>query len=52
MLSRQNSRLIIRAAIFIVVLIGLPVGIFAFFALGTVCSFEPFFGKGKSSRAF
>ncbi len=43
MLSRQNTRSIIRWAIFFVVLIGLPVGIFGFFTLGTLAWIDPFF---------
>ncbi len=43
MLSRQNTRTIIRWAIFFIVLIGLPLGFLAFFILGTVCIIDPFF---------
>jgi glutamate synthase (NADPH/NADH) small chain len=43
MRSRQIARFIIRLAIFIIVLIGLPLGGFAFFSLGTVCFIDPFF---------
>ncbi len=43
MRSRQNARFIIRLAIFIIVLIGLPLGGFTFFYLGTVCFIDPFF---------
>lgn len=43
MLSRQNSRWIVRAVIFFIVLIGLPLGFFAFFIYGTVCIIDPFF---------
>ncbi|UCE73210.1 MAG: FAD-dependent oxidoreductase [Methanomassiliicoccales archaeon] len=43
MLSRQNKRTITRWAIFFIVLIGLPLGGFAFFTLATVCFIDPFF---------
>lgn len=43
MLSRQTSRNIVRWGIFFIVLLGIPIGIFTFFTLGTVCQFEPFF---------
>ncbi len=43
MLSRQNTRTIIRWAIFIIVLIGLPVGLFSFFGLGTLAWIDPMF---------
>jgi homotetrameric NADPH-dependent glutamate synthase len=43
MRRRQNARFITRLAIFIIVLIGLPLGGFAFFYLGTVCFIDPFF---------
>jgi formate dehydrogenase major subunit len=43
MLSRQTSRTLIRWAIFIITIIGLPLGIFAFFGVGTADWIDPFF---------
>jgi hypothetical protein len=43
MLSRQTTRTIFRWAIFFIVLLGLPLGFFAFFIYGTVCIIDPFF---------
>jgi len=43
MRNRQNIRTIIRWAIFFIVLLGLPLGGFAFFYFGTVCFIDPFF---------
>jgi formate dehydrogenase major subunit len=43
MLSRQTTRTLFRWAIFIIVLIGLPLGFFAFFIYGTLCIIDPFF---------
>ena len=43
MLSRQNWRIIIRGAIFIIVLIGLPIFALEFFYYGTLCFIDPFF---------
>ncbi len=43
MLSRQNTRSIIRWAIVIITLIGFPLGLFAFLGLGTADWIDPFF---------
>ena len=43
MIKRQTSRTLIRWAIFIVTLIGIPLGIFSFFSIGTADWIDPFF---------
>lgn len=43
MLSRQNSRTIVRGAIFIIALVGLPFLALEFFYFGTLCFIDPFF---------
>ena len=43
MISRQNWRIIIRGAVFIIALIGLPFFALEFFYFGTLCFIDPFF---------
>jgi formate dehydrogenase major subunit len=43
MLSRQTTRTIIRWAIVVITFIGIPLGIFAFFNVGTADWIDPFF---------
>ena len=43
MLSRQTTRSLIRWAIFVITMIGAPIGLFAFFGVGTADWIDPFF---------